>query len=221
MLKPEEIDNYFHTHIGFKKNALHLTLRHSRKVKLAKLLLPSIAAVLVVTLLAIPTLRKDAKDFALDFTINKGDIEKLNVEKTTVYITDKNNRVNNFIANQINETAAGSQLYNLNSPEAVMPLNNKEWISIKSPGGLYNQQTGILHLQNNVETFFSKGMNIHTSEAFFDFKKAKGYTYTPVKGDGFLGKIDSQGFEFSSETHILTFLGKTSIIIDEQNLQKD
>ena len=221
MLKPEEIDNYFHTSVGFKKNASHLTLRHSRKVKLAKLLLPSLATVLVVTLLTLPAIRKDSKEFALDFTINKGDIEKLNVEKTTVYVTDKNNRVNNFIATQVNETAPGSQLYKLSSPEAVMPLNDKEWISIRSPGGLYNQQTGVLHLQNNVEAFFSKGMNIHTSEAFLDFKKSKGYSNTLIKGDGFLGKIDSQGFEFSSDTHILTFLGKTSIIIDEQNIKKD
>lgn len=221
MLKPEEIDDYFHAPAKTKAKANKNTLYHSRKVKLAKLVLPSLAGVLAITLLVFPSIKKDADEFALDFVISDGDIEKLNVEKTTIYLTDKNNRVNNFIASQVNETSAGSQKYNLVSPEAVIPLDNKEWISIKSPGGIYDQQTGILHLKNSVEVFFSKGMNIYTPEAFFNFKDSNGYTNSPIKGDGFIGKIDSQGLELSGKNSTLKFVGKTTLVIDEENIRKE
>ena len=86
---------------------------HSRYVLLAKLLLPAVAAVLATTLLVWPTLKKDISEFKIDFDIKKGDIEKLSVDKTTIYITDKNNRVNNLAADKINEISAGSQTFSL------------------------------------------------------------------------------------------------------------
>lgn len=195
------------------------TVRHTRKVILAKLTLPSIAAILALTLLVIPQLKKDSKDFGLEFTLGKGEIEKLNAEKTTLYITDKNNRVNNFIANSIKETETGSKIYNLSSPEAIMPTSENEWLTIKSPGGQFNQSTSILHLQNNVEAFYSRGMNLETEEAFFDLKKSHGYSSKPIKGYGFIGEINAQGFEFDNSNNILIFKGKTHILINEENLK--
>ena len=113
---------------------------HSRYVLLAKLLLPAVAAVLATTLLVWPTLKKDISEFKIDFDIKKGDIEKLSVDKTTIYITDKNNRVNNLAAEKINEISAGSQTFSLTTPEAILPLSNDEWLSIKSPDGIFTQK---------------------------------------------------------------------------------
>lgn len=220
MLEPKEIDNYFTVAAPKKTSGLPVS-RHTRWVMLAKLALPGLAAILAVILLVFPSIKKDAKEFGLNFVITQGDIEKLNIEKTTIYVTDNNNRVNNFIADRVKETAAGSQIFTLTVPEAIMPLNHDEWISIKSPGGLYNQQTSLLHLQQNVEVFYSRGMNIQTEEAFFDFKKSIGYSHKPVIGDGFIGKVNAEGFEFSNHDNTLTFLGKTRILINEESLQKE
>ena len=143
---------------------------HSRYVLLAKLLLPAVAAVLATTLLVWPTLKKDISEFKIDFDIKKGDIEKLSVDKTTIYITDKNNRVNNLAAEKINEISAGSQTFSLTTPEAILPLSNDEWLSIKSPDGIFTQKNSLLQLKNTVELFYSRGLNIQTDQIFFDFK---------------------------------------------------
>ena len=91
--------------------------RHTRFVRIAKLLLPSAAAVLIGLLLVFPSLKKDIRDFKLDITRPKqGELEKLHVENTVFYITDKNNRVNNFIAERIDETEPGSKLIKLIKP---------------------------------------------------------------------------------------------------------
>lgn len=221
MLEPKEIDTYFNAGASQTKAPKSKIARHTRKVKLAKLALPSIAAVLAVMLLLIPVLKKDAKEFGLDFAIGEGEIEKLNVEKTTIYVTDKNNRVNNFVATNVRETAAGSKLYDLTTPEAIMPSSDDEWINIKSPSGRFNQKNSILKLNNTVEIFYSRGMNIQTQEASFDFKKSFASSNTTITGEGFIGQINSQGFEFDGNKNIMTFLGKTHIIINEDSLKKD
>ena len=219
MLKPEEIDNFFQeTQSRHTKTKMS---SHSRYVLLAKLLLPAVAAVLATTLLVWPTLKKDISEFKIDFDIKKGDIEKLSVNKTTIYITDKNNRVNNLAAEKINEISAGSQTFSLTTPEAILPLSNDEWLSIKSPDGIFTQKTSLLQLKNTVELFYSRGLNIQTDQIFFDFKTSEGHSESAVSGEGFLGTINSERFEFSGKTNILTFLGKTTIVINEETLRKE
>lgn len=219
MLEPKEIDNYFRA-TSQPKSSPKIE-QHTRLVTLAKLVLPGLAAVLAVTLLIFPSLKENIQEFALEFSISDGDIEKMNIEKTTIYVTNDKNKVNNFTSSQIKETSAGSKLYELISPEAIIPLDNNEWINIRSVSGLYNQQTSLLQLQNNVEAFYSRGMSIQTSEAFFDFKTSFGHSDKAVTGDGFLGKIDAEGFEFSATQNSITFLGKTTIIINEESLQDE
>ena len=121
----------------------------------------------------------------------------------------------------IGKGAAGSQLFNLIKPEAILPMAGKEWLSIQAPKGLYDQKAALLHLQNHVEGFYSRGMSVQTEEAFFDLKKSFGYGHKPVTGDGFMGKISAEGFEFSGGDNILTFSGKTRMIINEETLQKE
>lgn len=218
MLEPKEIDNYFRATQTAKNTSVG---GHTRLVTFIKLALPGLAAILAVTLLVFPSIKEEAKNFALDFAIGRGDIEKMNIENTTIYVTDNKNRINNFTSSQIKETSAGSKLYDLISPEAIIPLDNKEWISIQAPKGFYDQQKALLELHPEVEAFYSNGMSIQTTQAFFNFKESRGYSNQPVNGDGFLGQIKAQGFEFSTQYKTLTFVGKTTIIIDEESLKKE
>lgn len=220
MLEPKEIDKYFHAPSSSKK-AKEVTLKHTRWVTLIKLALPGLAAVLAVTLLVFPSLNDDIRDFGLNFSFGKGDMEKLNIEKTTVYVTDKQNRISNFEAEQIKETSAGSKIFDLSRPEAILPMDDNEWLSIQAPQGVYNQKNTLLHLQKQVEGFYSPGMSLLTEEAFINFRESFGYGHRPVKGEGFLGKISAEGFEVSGKRNTLTFLGKTRLLIDEETLQKE
>ena len=142
MFDKEKIDQYF-ADTSFAKPKLkeqsEVTQR-TKIVRLFRLLLPSIAAVLIGVLLVFPSIKKDARDFKLDITMpKKGELEKLHVENTVLYITDSKNQVNNFTAQSIDETAPGSKLVKLHNPEGMMPLSKENWINIKSPTGYFNQ----------------------------------------------------------------------------------
>lgn len=216
-----QIDDFFNADASGKM--LHTSpAAGSRFVSLIKLGLPIMAGILGLTLLLWPTLKRDLKEFAIDLVIPNGDIEKMSIENTNLYVTDAKGRVNNFTARNIRETISGSQIYNLDHPEVTMPLGNKdEWINLKSRDGVFNQKENLLHLPSKIELFYSAGMNIETREFYYDFNTSTGYSTQPVVGEGFLGHLNAEKLEISTAEHILTFKGNTVIIINEDTLKKE
>ena len=195
--------------------------RHTKVVRRTKLILPCIAAALLSLLFIIPTLKKDLSKFAIDITRPKaGELEKLHVENTIFFITDKDNKVHNFTADNIDETEPQSKLVKIANPKGMLPINEKAWFDVKSPTGYYNQEENTLTLADNVKIVYSEGMNIDASDITYNFKDFKGYSEKPVKADGFLGKLNAQGLEFNSKTEILIFKGKTNIKIKEESLKR-
>lgn len=220
MFDQSKLDSYFNGEnisAGNKKSELS---RHTRIIRLIKLLLPSIAALLIGLLIIFPSLKETNDEFSIDITIpKKGELEKLHMENTTFYITDKDNKVNNFTAKNVDETAPGSKLIKLTNPDGVLPLNNGGWINIKSPIGYFNQNTNVLTLQNNVDMFYSDGMTGKTEEMTFDFNADKGWSNKEVTSEGVFGTLQSQGFEFYSKKNLLIFTGKTYITVEEESLK--
>ena len=128
--------------------------------------------------------------------------------------------MNNFVASNIDETSPGSKLIKLSKPEGILPLDKERWINIKAPIGFFNQTNNLLELKEQVEMFYSEGMNVITSSAFFDFNNSKGYGNKPIKGQGFLGDLEAEGFEFSTKDDILIFKGHNDITIKEESFSK-
>ncbi len=220
MFDKSKLDAYFsgeNINAGSKRQGIS---RHTQIIRLTKLLLPSIAALLIGLLIIFPSLKETNDEFSIDITIpKKGELEKLHMENTTFYITDKDNKVNNFTAKNVDETAPGSKLIKLTNPDGVLPMNNNTWINIKSPIGYYNQNTNVLTLQDNVDMFYSDGMTGKTEEMTFDFNTGKGWGNKEVTSEGVFGTLQSQGFEFYNQKNLLIFTGKTYITVEEESLK--
>lgn len=222
MFDREKIDHYFQedTLRHVERQPLSEISKHSRIVRWAKLLLPSTAAILIGVLLVYPSLKTDIRDIKLDITRpKKGELEKLHVENTVLYVTDKNNRINNFVAQNIDETEPGSKLVKLTAPEGLLPINDTEWANIKAPTGYYNQNQNTITLTDNVEIFYSEGMSLQTPDATFDFNASRGFGQKGVTADGYFGSLTADGFEFSTQDDILVFTGHSDITIKEESLK--
>ena len=220
MFDKSKLDAYFsgeNINAGSKNSELS---RHTKFIRLTKLLLPSLAALLIGLLIIFPSLKQTNDEFTIDITLpKKGELEKLHMENTIFYITDKDNKVNNFTAQNVDETAPGSKLIKLTNPDGVLPMKEEAWVNIKSPLGYYNQNTNILTLQNNVDMFYSDGMTGKTEEMTFDFNAGKGWGNKEVTSEGVFGTLQSQGFEFYSKKNLLIFMGKTYITVEEESLK--
>jgi len=215
-----KLDSFFQTGDSNGKNKPRKKLNHGQRVRLAKLTLPCIAAFLLSLLVIIPQLRQQINEIKIDITKPKtGELEKLHVENTIFYITDKNNQVHNITADNIDETEPGSKLIKIINPEATMPSAEDKWLNIKSPIGFYNQETNSLNLTDNVDAFYSDGITMETFDMTYDFKNSKAFGNNPVEAEGFFGDLQSQGFNFYPETGILIFTGKTNINLNEKSME--
>lgn len=187
---------------------------------MAKLILPGIATILISLLLIIPALRQGEYDFKLDITKPKsGELEKLHVENTIFNITNADNKVQNFIAQNIDETVPGSKIIKFAHPEGTLPHGLQEWFNIKSPTGSYNQNDNILQLTDNVDIFYSEGMNISLVNLTFDVDEKHGYSRNPVSGQGLFGDINAEGFDFYNDQGLLIFTGKTYLKVNQESLK--
>ena len=157
------------------------------------MLLPAAAALLFGLLLLFPSLN-NVREFKIDITRPaKGELEKLHIQNTTFYITDKSNRVNNFTADNLDETSPGSKLIKLTNPKGIIPTSDDTWIDIQSPTGYFDQNANTLKLQDDVEMIYSDGMTVNVPDMVFDFTAAKGFSDKPVRARGHLGDFQQPG----------------------------
>ena len=223
MVDIKEIDSLFNEAYNQKKKTepQDAVSIHTKKVRMAKLILPSFAAVLIAMLLIFPSLQTNDKSFLFDVTLpKKGELEKLHIEKTVLNITDKNNRVNNFTADNIDETEPGSKLIKLRNPDGMMPTSDMDWVNVKSPTGFYNQTANTLTLTDDVEIYYSQGMSVNVPDITYDFNANIARSDKPVKAQGEAGDLTSEGFIMNTETGVITFTGKTFIKLREEALKR-
>ena len=218
----QKLDKYFYQDTAVPARPKSAENRHTRLIRLAKLLLPGTAALLISLLLIFPNLKQQAYDIRLYITRPKsGELEKLHMEKTTFYITDKNNRVTNLTAANIDETSPGSKLIKLNRPEGIIPNGDTTWINIKSPTGFFNQTENVLRLTDGVEMFYSDGMTVNTFEAEFNFTTSVGSGRSHVSGQGIFGDIEAEGFDLYNKTGVLVFIGPADLKIREESFKSE
>lgn len=219
MFDKEKLESFFNAK-NFQNKLETETNKRTKNIRRAKLLLPCIAAALIGLLIVFPTLQQNSRDFSIDITRpKKGELEKLHMENTVFYITDKDNKVNNFTAQNIDETEPGSKLIQLTNPEGTLPGSNETWVNIKSPNGFFDQNENILRLEPKVDLFYSDGMDAQTQVMYYDFNKKEGYGNKPVQAQGVFGNLKSEGFRFYTEKNLLVFTGKTYINIREESLK--
>ncbi len=222
MIDSHKIDDYFYGNSPLTEHhdASDSLDHRSRLIRRIKLILPSLAAVLLGLLIFIPHLEQAKDAVHIDITLpQKGELEKLHMEDTNFYVTDRSNKVNNFTADNIDETAPGSKLIKLTNPKGIIPTAKGPWYNIEAPIGYYDQNKQTLRLEQNVDVIYSDGMMGKTQAMTYDFKTETAVSTTPTHADGTFGSLDSQGFKFYNTKDLIIFTGKTHIVIDESQIK--
>ena len=212
MIDYQKLDRFFNSSRALPKKKAAKASRHTRLVRIMKLLLPCIAAGLLGLLIIYPKLKDDVKEFSLDITIPRtGELEKLHVENTIFHITDKDNKVHNITAGNIDETEPGSKLVKIANPEGIFPSSNDAWINVKAPTGYYDQNTNQLKLADNVTIYHSDGLDLSIPYFTFDFNESFGFSDAPVKASGEMGELQAEGLKVYHKENLIVFTGRTTI----------
>lgn len=213
MFDLKQLDNLFNDdslkkQISAKEAALQ---RQRKRIRIIKICFPAVAAALIGLLAIFPSLQ-ERDEFSIQISKpTRQDLEKLHMENTVLYVTDKANRVNSFTAENIDETAPGSQLVKFKNPIGKIPTSDTEWLDITAPTGFYDQKTKIISLNEDVNIKHSGGTVGKTTEMFYDSDKSKAHGSKPLQINGDTGSINTQGFEYYTNKEHIIFTGKTEI----------
>lgn len=210
-----KLDSYFREPQKTAEKTTAQLNRRSRTLRIIKLALPSIAALLVGLLIVIPRLSQDVKSLAFDATLpKKGELEKLHMENSIFYITDYKNKVNNFHADTLDETEPGSKIIKMVNPRGTLPTTLKDEVTIQSPVGFFDQNAKLLTLQDGVIlTYSSNNAYTVTQKMFVNFNTGKAYGNDPVSTRSDIGNADAEGFEYYKDNNLLVYTGKTHIVL--------
>jgi len=214
----KQLDNIFNdTNLNSKVASDEDALRqHKRKTRTVKIVFPAIAAALIGLLAVFPSLKEHTE---LSLSVEKptqNEIEKLHAENTVMHVTDKSNRVNTFTAESIDEIKTGSQIFKIKNPRGKIPTSDVQTINISAPTGYYNRNRKIFSLRKNVDIQYSDGMTAKTTEAFYDSKTSRIYSDSPLSADGKYGSLQTQGFEYFTDSEQAVLKGKTDIHVSAE-----
>ncbi len=180
-------------------------------MRFIKIFFPAAAATLIGLLAILPSLQ-DRGEFTVQISKpTRQELEKLHMENTVLYVTDKNNRVNSFTAENIDETEAGSQLVKISNPKGKIPTSDESWIDVMAPFGFYDQKSKILSMMEDVNAQHSDGMAAHTEEMYYDSQAAKAHGSKAITISGQKGRLQAEGFEYYTGDELAVFKGKTEI----------
>ena len=222
MVDFHKIDAFFNGETAFEnENPVKLS-RRARVLRWAKLLMPSLAAVLIALLLLFPSLKDNDVVNSLDVTLpKKGELEKLHMEQTEFSITDKDNKISTFFADQVDETKAGSKLLKIINPEGNIPAGDNRFVNIDSDIGYYNQETQVIELEENVVAVYDEGTTAETEYARYDFKANYGNGNQQVYAYGAWGKLWAEGFKYYQEKELIVLTGKSKVKNEDNTLWAD
>lgn len=214
-----KIDTYFNKTDAYAPKERRRSGKRSRALVLLKLLMPSIAALLIALIVLMPHWHKDTIINEYDLTIpKKGEIEKLHAEKAVFTTTDKNGKVSTFTADSMDETAAGSKVIKISFPKGKIPVKADEvFIEVVSDIGYFDQANNNVKLEENVRAVYGNATTVETNEAAYDFKTAYAQGNQKVFAFGDWGKLWAEGFAFDKNKGIL-YLQKKSKLVHEDNV---
>lgn len=177
----------------------------TRTVRLLKILLPSLAVLIVALLIAWPLMQPAERAAKLNDT---GELEMLNARYVSM---DKEDRPFSVDAERAVRSTADPNVMDLVNPEAEMVLKDGTWIVLRAQKGRYNQESGKLLLLGGVRVLHDKGYEFVSDEAHVDVAEGTAWGDLPVTGQGPFGELHAQGFRLYDRGRTLIFTGRSNL----------
>jgi lipopolysaccharide export system protein LptC len=187
---------------------------YSRFVQMMKVLLPVVAALLIILILVWPYLRSEDLRFRLSFaalTANQNE-DPYMVNPRFLGI-DKENKAYSITADLARNLAAGSSSVELEMPKADITLDDGTWLVLTAKSGIFRQAKKTLDLTGAVNLFHDSGYEFKTSKAVIDLQKGVASGSEAVRGHGPFGEMQGEGFRMFDKGKTIIFTGKSKLVI--------
>ncbi len=198
-----------------------LNLNYSRFIRWMRLLLPTIALVIVGIVMSWSYIREEQIAPLIEsaqIPLNVGKNELLNPRFES---KDEKNQPYTITANRALQGEDNENLIILDEPLADMMLNSGSWVAIQSIKGAYRQDSERLLLREKVKLFHDKGYQLETEELHLDLNKSTAWSDLDVYAQGPAGTLYAKGLQANSNDGLLVFTGPAKLILNSSVLGSD
>ncbi len=187
---------------------------YSLFVAVMKVILPALAAALLLLLVVWPQLDpgKDPLGLGLSgLSIERpNDLSMLNARFSGY---DKQNQPFVITADVANQAPEDENLITLELPKADLTLENGAWLALTASEGLYDRGAETLDLSGQVSFFHDQGFELHTETALIDLETGMASGTDPVTGHGYFGDVEAEGFQLFDRGERILFTGRSRVLI--------
>ena len=202
---------------GLQLAPRRLNVRYSLWVSFLKLVLPAIAASLVMLVLLWPQLNPNNGRFRLSpMKVGVEDVQDQRLVNPRYTGVDTNNQPFAVTATTATQAAANDETLNLESPKADITLSNGTWLALIAEAGAYNQKAQSLDLSGAVSLFHDEGYEIGTTRAHIDLAAGTAEGDEAVSGHGPGGLIEAEGFRLFDKGERIIFTGKSKLVFQAE-----
>lgn len=181
-----------------------LSAGYSRFVGLMRYLLPGVALVMVIAVIAWPDVYKhDDAIIALPGPAGPGG--DLTMEQPRYIGKDEHGRPFVVTAATATQDRADKHRITLTALQADLTLADGTWVTISADTGLYHQARKTLDLSGNINLFSDKGYEFHGQTARIDLDANVVTSTDPVHGQGPFGLLKAKGMKVFNKEQRLMF----------------
>ena len=187
--------------------------RHTRNVRWLKILLPAIAFLILLVLLAVFAFRSlvTAQIEIGDVSVSDG---KLVMENPTLNGFDGKKRPYDLTATRAIQDVANPSRVELQEIRANLPIDEKLNASISAGTGFYDADAKTLRLGDVVEVNTNDGMTIELQDAQIDIGSGFLKTDKPIKAQSPQASISAGSMTISESGGLIVFDNKVFMVLD-------
>ena len=191
--------------------------RYSIFVGFMKVLLPALAAALMLLVVAWPQFTIDDGGFRLSVSkLAPDQADSLTMLNARFDGIDEKDRPYTLTADMATQSDSDKDLVELELPKADITLEDGTWLALTARSGEYRQESRILDLAGSVSLFHDQGFELRTEAARVDLAKGVAEGAQPVQGQGSAGFIEAEGFRVLDRGARIIFTGKAHMTINPE-----
>lgn len=190
------------------------SVAYTRFVYAMKLVLPAVAVVLVILVVAWPQLTREDKSFRIgiaDVDVATG--EEPSMVNARYTGTDDKKQPYTITADLARNLDAQGRRVLLDAPKADILLEDGTWLIMSAAEGIYQKNDETLDLTGRVTLFHDSGYEFRTERATIDLNLGEARGDMPVQGQGPFGDLTADGFVVRDQGRTLAFTGNARAVL--------
>jgi lipopolysaccharide export system protein LptC len=188
--------------------------RYSRFVSTMKLLLPALAAALILLVFAWPQISFKDSRFRLGMSrLTLDQAENLTMLNARYDGVDEQRQPYSITADMATQSKLDENLIDLELPKADMTMSDGAWLALTARTGEYRRNDELLDLAGTVSLFHDQGFELRSESARIDLGAGTAEGLEPVEGQGTFGTVDAEGFRVLDRGQIIIFTGKSRLVL--------